>query len=214
MIYTDRAEAGRALAAALRHHADREDVLILAIPRGGVPVALEVARALDAPMDVIIARKVGAPYQPELALGAVCEGGGYVLNPDILEGLGLEAGDLKGEVARQLAEIERRKGMYRGGRGLPSLTGKVVLLIDDGLATGATMRAAVHVARLQEAARVVVAAPVGASRTCRELAREADEVVCPRTPEPFYAIGSFYWDFAQLTDEDVVALLREVAPAR
>lgn len=214
MIYSDRAEAGRALAAALRAYADRDDVLVLAIPRGGVPVALQVARALNAPMDVLIARKVGAPYQRELALGAVAEGGGYVLNPDILEAMGLEAGDLKGEVARELAEIERRKAMYRGGRELASLTGKVVLLVDDGLATGATMRVAVHVARLQEAARVVVAAPVGASRTCRELGREADEVVCPRTPEPFYAIGNFYWDFAQLTDEDVAALLREAAPAR
>lgn len=207
MIYTDRTEAGKALGAALKAYADRDDVIVLAIPRGGVPVAAEIARALKAPLDVIVARKLGAPYQPELAVGAVAEGGGYVLNPNILEMLGLEAADLQPEVRRQLGELERRKEAYRSGRSLPSLQGRVVILVDDGLATGATMRAAVHVARLQEAARVVVAVPVGAARTCQELAREADEVVCLRTPEPFYAIGSFYWDFAQLSDGDVVALL-------
>lgn len=214
MLFKDRTEAGRALGEALQEYARRRDVLVLAIPRGGVPVAVEVARTLEAPLDVIIARKVGAPDQPELGVGAVAEGGGYVLNADLLEALGLEAGDVKLQVRRELGEIVRRQSAYRGGSALPGVQGRIVILVDDGLATGATMRAAIQVCRHHGAERIIVAAPVGAKPTCELLGREADEVVCLRTPEPFHAIGGFYFDFAQLSDEEVTSLLRPAADDR
>jgi putative phosphoribosyl transferase len=202
--YRDRVEAGRALSAQLRHHAHR-DAVVLALPRGGVPVADEVARALAAPLDVMVVRKLGFPGHRELAVGAIASGGARVLNPEIAE---LIHPDALAEIERrERRELERRERAYRGSRPLASLAGRTVILVDDGLATGATMRAAVAAARSQRPARVVVAVPVGPPETVAALARDADEVVCPMTPASFYAIGLWYDAFPQLGDDEVQEIL-------
>lgn len=209
--FHDRREAGRVLAARLMHYAGRPDVLVLALPRGGVPVAFEVARALRAPLDVFLVRKLGVPGHEELAMGAIASGGVRVLNEEVVNVLRISAEDLDAVAAEEQRELERREQAYRDGRPAPDVRGRVVVLIDDGLATGSTMRAAVAALRRRGPARIVVAVPVGAPETCAEFQDEADEAVCARTPEPFYAVGLWYEDFAQTTDAEVHELLQRAA---
>jgi predicted phosphoribosyltransferase len=211
MIFADRREAGRFLASKLTEYANRPDVLVLALPRGGVPVAYEVARALHAPLDVFLVRKLGVPGREEFAMGAIASGGVLVLNEDLVRGLGIPDDVLQGVIAAEREELERRERIYRGDRPPPDVRGRTVILVDDGLATGSTMRAAVAALRQRGPARLVVAVPVGAPETCAEFQQEADEVICARTPEPFYAVGLWYGDFSQTTDEEVHDLLERAA---
>jgi predicted phosphoribosyltransferase len=208
MLFRDRAEAGRRLAAMLAPYADRPDVLVLALPRGGVPVAHEVARALHAPLDVFLVRKLGVPGHEELAMGAIATGGVRVLNDAVVCALDIPPELIGIVAAEEQRELERRERAYRGDRPPPDVRGRTVILIDDGLATGTTMRAAVAALRTQNPARIVVAVPVGSPDTCEELQAEADEVHCAETPEPFYAVAIWYGDFTQTTDEEVRELLR------
>ena len=207
MPFADRAEAGRRLAALLGHLSG-EDVVVLGLPRGGVPVATEVARTLGAPLDVILVRKLGVPVQPELALGAIGEGGVRIINPDVVEVTGVTDAEIAMVEARERAELERRARRYRGGRPQLPLAGRIAVIVDDGIATGATARAACQVARAHGARRVVLAAPVAPPSVRTALATAADEVICVETPRRFLAIGEWYRDFAQTTDSEVVALLR------
>ncbi|HLI27301.1 MAG TPA: phosphoribosyltransferase [Chloroflexota bacterium] len=209
--FRDRREAGRLLAARLAHYRGRPDVLVLALPRGGVPVGYEVARALGAPLDVFLVRKLGVPGHEELAMGAVASGGVQVLNDDVIAGLGLSERVVAAVTARELQELERRERLYRGARPPHEVHGRTVILVDDGLATGATMRAAIHALRSRGAARIVAAVPVAPPPTCAELRAEADEVVCLVTPEPFLAVGLWYEDFTQTSDDEVRALLADSA---
>jgi predicted phosphoribosyltransferase len=211
MFYRDRTEAGRQLAAELAAYSDRPDVLVLALPRGGVPVAYEVARALHAPLDVFLVRKLGLPGREELAMGAIASGGVRVLNEDVVHSLGVPEQLIDAVSAAEGSELRRRERLYRGGRPAPDVRGRTVILIDDGLATGSTMRAAVAALRLQHPARIVVAVPVGAPETCAEFRYEADEAICVQSPEPFYAVGLWYGDFSQTTDEEVRDLLEQAA---
>jgi predicted phosphoribosyltransferase len=206
--FRDRFEAGRVLAGRLLKYANRPDVLVLALPRGGVPVAFEVARALHAPLDVFLVRKLGVPGHEELAMGAIASGGVRVLNDEVVRALHIPDEEIDAVAAEEERELERRAQAYRDGRPAPDVRGRIVILIDDGLATGSTMRAAVAALRQQGPARIVVAVPVGAAETCAELQEEADEAVCARAPEPFYAVGLWYEDFAQTTDEEVHELLQ------
>ena len=201
--FADRLEAGRVLASALTRYANRDDVVVLGLPRGGVPVAREVARALGAPLDVFLVRKLGTPGHRELAMGAIASGGVRVLNDDVIRWYGLTPDVVDDVAAEEQRELERREQIYRGDRPPPAVADRIVILVDDGLATGSTMKAAVDAVRLLHPARVVVAVPVGAAETCRELSQRADEVVCARTPEPFSAVGLWYEDFSQTTDEEV-----------
>lgn len=210
--FRDRQEAGRILAAALERFRGEETV-VLGVPRGGVIVAAEVARALGAPLDVVIARKLGAPFQPELAIGAVVSGGQRLLDEPSIRYLEVPAEYIERETARQLAEIDRRLAAYRDGRPPVEIHGKTVILLDDGIATGYTIRAALVGLRSQEAARLIVAVPVAPPATCEELRRLADEVICLKTPDPFLAVGAWYADFEQNTDEEVTRLLQEGRPA-
>src|SRR3954471_994073 len=212
--FRDRAEAGRLLAERLRQYAGRDDVPVLALPRGGVPVAYEVARALGVPLDVFLVRKLGVPGHEELAFGAIATGGVRLLNPDVVRGLGIPPHIIDRVTAIERAELERREREYRGDRPPPDVRGKTVILIDDGLATGASMRAAVAALRQEKPARIVVAVPIAAPTTCEEFEDEVDEVVCARTPEPFYAVGLWYEDFSQTSDEEVRGLLRRAEDDR
>jgi putative phosphoribosyl transferase len=212
--FPNRAEAGRLLAEKLAQYAGRDDVIVLGLPRGGVPVAYEVARALGVPLDVFIVRKLGVPGFEELAAGAIASGGVRVLNDDVVRGLPNASEIIEAITAREAAELERRESSYRNGRPPPELRGRVVILIDDGLATGATMRAAVAALRQRGAAKIVVAVPVGAPDTCRELEAVADETVCVVAPEFFRAVGQYYEDFAQTSDEEVRDLLVRAAQDR
>jgi putative phosphoribosyl transferase len=207
MIFRNRADAGRALARRLGNYANRPDVLVLALPRGGVPVAYEVARVLNVPLDVFLVRKLGVPGQEELAMGAIATGGVRVLNEDVVRTLQIPDEIIESVAESQWRELERRERSYRDDRPLPEMQGRTVILIDDGLATGSTMRAAVAALRQQGPARIVVAVPVAARATCKEFSDEVDEVVCVQTPEPFYAVGSWYDDFTQTSDAEVHALL-------
>jgi predicted phosphoribosyltransferase len=207
-MFHDRRDAGRALAPHLRQYAHAPDVLVLALPRGGVPVAYEVAQALAAPLDVLTVRKLGAPSQPELAIGAVASGGLRVVNQRIVGALRLSEEQIEGIADSELQELGRREAAYRVGRMPLQVKGRTVILIDDGLATGASMRVAVHAVRSGGAKRVVVAVPVAPGDTCEMLRSEADEVVCVETPRDFRAVGQWYRDFSQTTDEEVAALLR------
>jgi putative phosphoribosyl transferase len=197
----------------LSDYAGREDVVVLALPRGGVPVGYEVALGLGVPLDVFVVRKLGVPGREELALGAVASGGVRVLNEQVVAALRLGEGEIDPIVERELAEVERRERAYRGGRPPLELGHKVAILVDDGLATGATMRAAVLAVRQLGPRRVVVAVPVAAKQTCDAFRGDVDEVVCAVTPEPFYAVGLWYDDFAQTDDAEVRELLQEEAPA-
>jgi predicted phosphoribosyltransferase len=207
MVFHDRIEAGQQLAAKLMDYADRPDVLVLALPRGGVPIGFEVARALHAPLDIFLVRKLGLPGQEELAMGAIATGGVRVLNEEVVGPLHVSEGLIDQVAAREEEELKRREQMYRGERPPPDVRGRTVILVDDGLATGSTMRAAVAALRRQGPARIIVAVPVGAEETCAAFRDEADEVVCARTPEPFYAVGFWYQDFSQTSDEEVRDLL-------
>ena len=209
--YRDRVEAGELLAEGLSQYRDRDDVIVLALPRGGVPVAAEIARRLHVPFDVFVVRKLGVPGHEELAMGAIASGGVRLINDEVVGPLGIP-GNVIDEVARrEQIELERREELYRGTRAPIGLVGRTVILVDDGLATGSTMRAAVKAVRQQEPAQVIVAVPVGAPETCATIAREADDVVCVRTPDPFVAVGLWYRDFTPTSDREVRALLgREV----
>ena len=207
MIYRDRIDAGKQLAARLSDYANRDDVLVLALPRGGVPVAYEVAKALRSPLDIFLVRKLGVPGQEELAMGAIATGGVLVLNDDVVRYLAIP-GNVIDEVAdMELRELERRERAYRGDRPEPKVQGKTVILIDDGLATGSTMRAAAKALRQQDPARIVVAVPVSAPQTCDEYRMGVDEIICARMPEPFMGVGMWYRDFSQTTDEEVREIL-------
>jgi erythromycin esterase-like protein/predicted phosphoribosyltransferase len=207
-VFRDRRDAGRVLARRLAHYAGRDDVIVLALPRGGVPVGYEVATALGAPLDVFIVRKLGVPDHDELAMGAIASGGVVVLNDDVVRGLKISPSVIEQVAQQEGRELERREQVYREGRPPPDLTGKVVILVDDGLATGSSMRAAILALRRLAPARVVVAVPAAPESTCQELAAEVDEVVCATTPAPFFAVGQSYWDFTQTTDDEVRDLLR------
>lgn len=201
--FRDRAEAGKVLAQELGHYVDRPDVMVLGLPRGGVPVAYEVAKLIHAPLDLLMVRKLGVPGQEELAMGAVASGGRIVLNEEVMHHLRLPQPQLDQTIARELKELQRREGLYRGDRPHPDVRDQVVVLVDDGLATGSSMRAAAEALGLQQPQRIVVAVPVGPVSTCELFRAEVDEVVCAMTPEPFYAVGMWYDDFAQVTDEEV-----------
>jgi putative phosphoribosyl transferase len=207
MLFHDRSEAGRVLAGKLQKYADRSDVIVLALPRGGVPVAFEVAQALHAPLDIFLVRKLGVPGHEELAMGAIASGGVRVLNHEVVRALRMPEDVIDAVAAEEQQELERRERSYRGDRLPNDVRGRTVILVDDGLATGSTMHAAIAALRQQEPARIVVAVPIGAAETCDEFRLEADEVVCGRTPEPFYAVGLWYRDFSQTTDEEVQELL-------
>lgn len=204
--FADRADAGRQLAEAVKDYR-AHDVLVLGLPRGGVPVAYEVAKALDAPLDVLVVRKLGVPSQPELAFGAIGEGGARVLNENVLGHVLVSEGDIARVEAEQRAELQRRVERYRGGREQIPLRDRVALIVDDGFATGSTARAACLVARAQGAAKVVLAAPVGSADTVAELRHYADDVVCLGAPANFHAVGQGYRDFRQTSDEEVCDLL-------
>jgi predicted phosphoribosyltransferase len=212
MRFRDRHDAGRRLASMLDEYAGRDDVIVLALPRGGVPVGAEVANALRAPLDVFLVRKLGVPGREELAMGAIASGGVRVLNPDVVDQLQIPVKWIDVVAAREGEELARREARYRDGRPAPDVRGKTVILVDDGLATGASMKAAVIALRDQGPGRIVVAVPVGAGETCQELGALADEVVCAVTPDPFYAVGSWYLDFDQTTDEEVRELLAGARP--
>jgi len=210
-LFRDRADAGRRLAADLAAYTHRADVLVLGLPRGGVPVAFEVAHVLDVPLDVFTVRKLGVPGHEELAMGAIATGGAQVLNEDIIQDLGIPEHAIAAAVIREQAELERRERLYRDGRPPPDVRGHTVLLVDDGLATGSTMRAAVAALRALQPARIVIAVPVAAPDVCAALGAEVDEIVCAETPEPFHAVGLWYFDFSQTTDDEVHDLLAAAA---
>jgi putative phosphoribosyl transferase len=205
--FRDRHEAGERLATRLVEYRDRPDVLVMGLPRGGVPVAYEVAKALALPLDVIVVRKLGLPGQPELAMGAIASGGVRVLNPEVVRFLRIPDLIIDSVAARETVELERRERLYRGERAAEDPTGQTVILVDDGLATGSSMRAAIAALRVRRAASIVVAVPVGPTSTCREIARLADVLVCLNQPPFFAAVGEWYVDFAPTTDEEVRQLL-------
>src|SRR5256712_11952760 len=209
--FPNRSEAGRLLGVKLSKYAGRDDVIVLGLPRGGVPVAYEVARALRVPLDVFIVRKLGVPGFEELAVGAIASGGVRGLNEDVARALPNADEIIDAVTARERIELERREQSYRDGRPAPELRDRVAILIDDGLATGATMRAAVKALRQRGAAKIVVAVPVGPPDTCKDFEQEADEVVCAREPEFFQAVGQYYEDFSQTSDEEVRELLARAA---
>ena len=207
MLFNDRSDAGRQLAKELSSYTGRSDVVVLALPRGGVPVAAEVARAIGAPFDVFLVRKLGVPSHPELAMGAIAEGGVEVLSDDLIRDLGIPQSAVQHVAVRERMELDRRDVLYRQGRPRPTIKGQTVIVVDDGLATGSSMQAAVLALRQLQPARIVVAVPVGARDTCERLQQIADEVVCAATPEPFQAVGLWYKQFAQTTDDEVRQLL-------
>jgi len=207
--FKDRRDAGRKLAQKLTAYPGQPDLLILALPRGGVPVAYEVARALNAPLDIFLVRKLGLPGQEELAIGAIATGGVRVLNRDIIRMLSIPDELINFVARRELQELQRRERLYRGDRPPPDVRDRKIILIDDGLATGASMRAAVVSLRAQHPARIVVAVPIAAENVCEAFRTEVDEIICAVTPEPFYGVGRWYEDFSQITDQEVRILLEE-----
>ncbi|HEX5072370.1 MAG TPA: phosphoribosyltransferase [Gemmatimonadaceae bacterium] len=205
--FRNRSEAGRALAAHLARYAGRPDLIVLALPRGGVPVAYEVARALGAPLDVFLVRKLGLPGHEELAMGAIASGGIRLINEEVVRAYNVPDAEIEAVTAVEQRELQRRERIYRDNRPLPPLRDRIIILVDDGLATGATMRVAVLALRQESPARIVVAVPVAAPETCDEFRTIVEDVVCAETPSPFYAVGLWYEDFAQTTDEEVHDLL-------
>ena len=206
-VFRDRRHAGGVLAQLLAGYANRSGVIVLALPRGGMPVAYEVAKALHAPLDVFVVRKLGVPGHEEYAMGAIASGGVRVLNDEIVRRLGIPDAAVDAVARSEQSELERRERLFRAGRPPPDARGRTVILVDDGLATGSTMLAAVRAVRAQQPARIVVAVPTAAAETCAQLRSEADEVVCATTPEPFRAVGMWYDDFSQTSDEEVRELL-------
>lgn len=209
--FRDRVDAGRQLGAALRHHAGTPGLVVLGLPRGGMPVAHEVALSLSAPLDAFLVRKLGVPGHEELALGAIASGGVQVLNQEVVAACGLSRSDVEAVAARELATLERQEELYRGGSEPRPLDAAPVVLIDDGLATGASMRAAVRALRQRGVARITAGVPVAPRQSCDALAAEVDEMVCTNTPDPFTAVGLWYRDFSPVTDEQVRALLGDDA---
>jgi putative phosphoribosyl transferase len=209
--FANRRQAGVELARKITRYAGRHDVVVLALPRGGVPVAFEVAEALDAELDIFLVRKLGMPGHREYAMGAIASGGVRVLSEDVIRTYGIPASAVDAIAREEQAELERREREYRQGAALTNLRDRIVILVDDGLATGSTMRAAVQAVRQHQPARVIVAVPVGAPETCDEFADVTDETVCARTPEPFRAVGLWYRDFSETTDDEVRSLLRQHA---
>jgi len=208
-LFRDRRDAGRKLAQKLIAYVGRTDVIVLALPRGGVPVAYEVALALHAPLDIFIVRKLGLPGHEELAIGAIASGGARVLNEDIIQYLRISEAIIEVIAQRELQELQRRERAYRGERPPLEVKGRTIILIDDGLATGASMRAAVAGLRIHHPAQIVIAVPTAAPETCEALEPEVDQMICATTPEPFYGVGRWYEDFSQTTDEEVRTLLQE-----
>jgi putative phosphoribosyl transferase len=207
--YKDRAEAGRLLATALKHYGGRTDVLVLALPRGGVPVAAEVAKELGVTLDLMLVRKLGTPGHEELAMGAIATGGSQVLNEDLIRHLDISSDVIEAVAQKERRELRRREQAYRGGHPVPAMRERCVILIDDGVATGATMRAAVAALRQQDPARIVIAVPVAPPETIADFQKRVDEVVCLATPTPFLGVGRWYQDFSQTSDAEVRALLAE-----
>ena len=205
--YPDRVAGGRAVAEALRDYAGRDDVLVLGLPRGGVVTAEPIAEALDAPLDVLVVRKLGVPGREELAMGAIATGGARVLHETVVQGLAIDADTVEAATQRERKELERREVAYRGNRSGPRFQGQCVILVDDGLATGSTVRAAAAALREHQPSRIVVAVPVAPSDTLMRLQAEVDEVVCPAVPEPFFGVGQWYSDFEQTTDDQVRSVL-------
>lgn len=205
--FSDRSEGGRVLATRLKHYASRPDVIVVGLPRGGIPVAFEVAQALEAPLDVFVVRKLGAPGQSELAMGAIASGGERVLNEDVISALAISPLALEAVATREAAELARREQVYRGERAALDVRGRTVIIVDDGLATGSTMRVAVVALRKQQPARIVVAVPVGPIQIHNDLKDIADEIVCVRMPHPFYGVGRWYERFPQTSDDEVRSLL-------
>lgn len=205
--FRDRAQAGQLLSKELKSYANRSDVIVLALPRGGVPVAREIARSLHATLDVFLVRKLGVPGQEELAMGAIASGGVRILNQDIVQAMGIPAHIIDSVTATEVQELARRESLYRGDRPAPDVMGRTVILVDDGLATGATMRAAVAALRRMKPKRIVIAVPIAAVPTRREFTGEVDEIVCLHTPEPFFSVGFWYDDFSQTTDDNIREML-------
>jgi predicted phosphoribosyltransferase len=210
-LFKNRRDAGKKLAQRLSHYRDDANVIVLALPRGGVPVALEVARALEAPLDIFLVRKLGVPGHEELAMGAIATGGVRVLNESVVASLDIPEALIDGVAEKERQELERRARAYRGDRELPDLEGRLVILVDDGLATGATMRAAIAGLRTQNPAQIIAAVPTAAPETCEAFEDEVDEIVCAVTPQPFYGVGFWYEDFSQTTDDEVRTLLRQAS---
>ena len=213
-LFPNRAEAGRPLAERLMHYRGREDAIVLGLPRGGVPVAAEVAQRLGLPLDVFVVRKLGVPGYEELAMGAIASGNVTVLNEDVMHALPNATALLEIVTAQEKVELERREKLYRQDRAAADLHDRVVILVDDGLATGATMRAAATALRRQGVGKIVVAVPVGAPETCRVLETEVDELICAFMPDHFHGVGQFYQDFSQTTDEEVAAMLAGMPDGR
>jgi predicted phosphoribosyltransferase len=209
--FRNRTEAGQWLAQRLDEYAGRDDVVILALPRGGVPIGYEIARRLRVPLDVFLVRKLGVPWHPELAMGALAGGGVRVLNEEVVRAYGIPPQVIDTVAAREQEELNRRAREYRGERPFPLLEGRTIILVDDGLATGSTMRAAIAAVRTQNPATIVVAVPVAAAQTCEDIRREAHRIVCLQTPEMFSAVGAWYDDFAQISDDEVRGLLAAAA---
>ncbi len=210
-LFRDRSDAGRILASKLSKYKQRPDVLVLGLPRGGIPVAFEVAQELNAPLDVFLVRKLGLPGHEELAMGAIASGGVRVLNADVVNLFRVPLDVIDHVAEKEQAELNRREQAYRQGRPPPRIQGRTVIVVDDGLATGSTMRAAVAAVRQKNPARIVVAVPVAAPSTCDELRGEVDEGICAETPEPFHAVGLWYEDFSQTTDAEIRELLDRAA---
>ncbi|MHB8102312.1 MAG: phosphoribosyltransferase [Methanosarcina sp.] len=210
-LFNDRADAGKKLAKKLSEYANRSDVIILALPRGGVPVAFEVAKELNVKMDVFIVRKLGVPGNEELAMGAIASDNIRVLNEDVIRSFQIPQSVIDEVAVNELRELERRERLYRGNRPKPDISGSTVILIDDGLATGATMRAAAAAVKTKNPAKIVIAVPTAASDTCSAFENEVDKTICVATPEPFYGVGAWYEDFSQTTDKEVCELLNKAA---
>jgi putative phosphoribosyl transferase len=211
--FRDRSEAGRRLAAALEKYANRPNLLVLALPRGGVPVGYEVARALNATLDLLLVRKLGVPGHEELAMGAIASGGVRIVAEDVIAAFGITEMDLAAAAAREQAELRRQERTYRDDRPPPLIRDRAVILVDDGLATGSTMRAAALAVRAQHPEHLVIAVPVAPAETCAALRQDADEVICAISPEPFFAVGNWYENFSQTSDEEVHQLLERAAAA-
>ncbi|MBZ5644891.1 MAG: phosphoribosyltransferase [Acidobacteriia bacterium] len=214
MIFANRTEAGQKLALRLKQYANRDDVIVLGAPRGGVPIAFEIAAELRAPLDVFMLRKLGVPGREEFAFGAIASGGVRILDRDTVEGLGLTKAVIERVTATEEQELDRRERAYRGGRSPLDVAGRIVILVDDGIATGASMRAAIRALRQMNPARIVIAVPVAPADTCNRLQSQVDELVCLEMPEPFFGVGQFYDDFSQVSDDEVRDLLDNAARQR